>query len=397
MPSLTPKLASEIANIPYGVYQGQGRLAFMGQDGFEKHFVFSQQDVFSGRTGGITGLDRIPLFRKVIPGVMRTSEAFAVIGVGKGKYKGDLVISIRGTQNANDWVTNLNVGLKGAPNGSIAHSGFINSFSSIKPSIKQYLQQCQRLPRRVHCVGHSLGGALASLCSDWLREEYSLRVNLYTFGAPRVGLEQYSRKSSKSNDKVYRCTHGADPVPKVPVWPFIHAPHNGDEYRLDASTGFNISAHSMSSETNLGYLDNANSETWGAIKVRSNKYLYTPTRFNFEHRNQASFTEYWSERIQSALITLLKDAGLFSAIAVQATVSTGMTFYDILARNIEKVAKASKVRESQVKGLLGHMLVFIGKPVTAIEDMSAKFIRNVFLMVFGKLYRAAQMAISAVK
>ncbi|MCG6439686.1 hypothetical protein [Vibrio parahaemolyticus] len=98
----------------------------MGQDGFEKHFVFSQQDVFSGRTGGITGLDRIPLFRKVIPGVMRTSEAFAVIGVGKGKYKGDLVISIRGTQNANDWVTNLNVGLKGAPNGSIAHSGFIN-------------------------------------------------------------------------------------------------------------------------------------------------------------------------------------------------------------------------------------------------------------------------------
>ncbi|TOM12147.1 hypothetical protein CGH82_23760, partial [Vibrio parahaemolyticus] len=68
----------------------------------------------------------------------------------------------------------------------------------------------------------------------------------------------------------------------------------------------------------------------------------------------ASFTEYWSERIQSALITLLKDAGLFSAIAVQATVSTGMTFYDILARNIEKVAKASKVRESQVKGLLGH-------------------------------------------
>ncbi|NMT19025.1 lipase family protein, partial [Vibrio parahaemolyticus] len=82
------------------------------------------------------------------------------------------------TQNANDWVTNLNVGLKGSPNGSIAHAGFINSFSSIKPSIKQYLQQCQNLPNRIHCVGHSLGGALASLCSDWLREEYSLRVNL---------------------------------------------------------------------------------------------------------------------------------------------------------------------------------------------------------------------------
>lgn len=56
MPSLTPKLASEIANIPYGVYQGQ--------DGFEKHFVFSQQDVFSGRTGGITGLDRIHCLEK---------------------------------------------------------------------------------------------------------------------------------------------------------------------------------------------------------------------------------------------------------------------------------------------------------------------------------------------
>ncbi|UTV27572.1 lipase family protein [Photobacterium atrarenae] len=395
MPSLTPRLASEIANIPYGLYQGAGRLAFKGH--FEKFFSFNDNSSFEGKTGGISIIENMPILRKVIPGAQRNSEAFAVLGIGKGKYQGDLVISIRGTQNANDWVTNANLGYKGAPNGSLAHAGFINSFHSIRPQIRSYLLKLKRLPNKVHCVGHSLGGALASLCADWLKSEFSLRVNLYTFGSPRVGLEPYARKSGSGADKIYRCTHGADPVPMVPLWPFVHAPHQGQEYRLDNDTGFKISAHKMASTASPGYLNTAKSDSWGDLKLKANHFLGKPVRLKFEHRNQATFTEYWADKISAALITLLKDTGLLVAVSLQATISVGMTFYDYLAKHMERVSKASRMREIQVKGLLGHMLSFIGKPIQKIEDLSAKFIRSVFSMVLTKLYRSAQMALEAIR
>ncbi|MCU8491613.1 lipase family protein [Vibrio vulnificus] len=395
MATLTPKLASQIANIPYMVYQGIGDLELISKS-LTRHFSFSESATIQGKTGGIPVLDSVPLLRKVIPGAMRTSEAFAVIGIGKGVYQDELVVSIRGTQNANDWITNFNIGYKGAPNGSIAHAGFINSFNSIKNQLKQHLSK-NRTPKKIHCVGHSLGGALASLCADWLKSEYSYRVNLYTFGAPRVGLEQYAIKSGNRADKIFRCTHGGDPVPMIPLWPFVHAPYQGQEYRLDSSTKVCISAHAMSADGSPGYLNTASAEEWGALKTKANQYLHTPVRLKFEHRNQASFSEYWANKISAALITLLKDTLLLATVTAQAAISSGLTFYDLLSRHLEKVAKASKVRGIQVRGLLGHMLVFAGKPVVAIEDMTASFIRKVFETVIGKLYRVAKQAILAVR
>ena len=97
----------------------------------------------------------------------------------------------------------------------------------------------------VHIVGHSLGGALATLSADWIKAEYSLPVKLYTFGSPRVGLDNFSRAATSRIDKIYRCTHGADPVTKVPLWPFSHAPYNGQEIRLDNGQGLKGAAHKL--------------------------------------------------------------------------------------------------------------------------------------------------------
>ncbi len=161
MATLTPKLASQIANIPYEIYFGSGRMAFSGY--FSKHFSFAEENSLSGKTGGIPLLENVPILRKAIPGAMRTSEAFAVIGIGKGVYQDELVVSIRGTQNANDWITNFNIGYKGAPNGSIAHAGFINSFNSIKNQLHQHLSK-NRTPKK------------NSLC--WTQPRWSISIAL---------------------------------------------------------------------------------------------------------------------------------------------------------------------------------------------------------------------------
>ncbi|MBD1555525.1 lipase family protein [Vibrio sp. S9_S30] len=381
MTVLSPKLASSAAYLPYQLVSHSGALRV--EPHLDKHFSFDRTTrSYEGKTGGFFGIGA-------------TTAGFAVIGLGKGKYKDDLVISVRGTKQKNDWVTNLNLGVKGSPNGAIGHAGFINTFHTLRPKVKSFLLSQKKLPKRIHCVGHSLGGALASLFADWLRAELSMRVNLYTFGAPRVGHQMYARKSEHANDKIFRCTHGADPVPMIPLWPFQHAPYSGTEYRLDNSSGIDVGTHGMGPNDSPGYVNTARSESWTSLNVRSNHFLNKPVRLKFENRNQATFTEYWADKLSAALTTLLKDAGYFTAISMQANISSGLTFYDKLAQCIEKVAAVSEKLADQTKGLLGHMLAFVGRSVTKITNLTAKYIRWVFDVTLKKLYNAAHRAIDS--
>lgn len=98
----------------------------------------------------------------------------------------------------------------------MVHAGFNKTFYSMKPALQEFVAANIRdkITGCVHIVGHSLGGALATLSADWIKAEYSLPVKLYTFGSPRVGLDNFSRAATSRIDKIYRCTHGADPVTK---------------------------------------------------------------------------------------------------------------------------------------------------------------------------------------
>ncbi|MBE4586561.1 hypothetical protein BOO29_16665 [Vibrio navarrensis] len=49
MATLTPKLASQIANIPYEIYHGENLKILSGE--FKKHFSFSEDSTFKGRVG----------------------------------------------------------------------------------------------------------------------------------------------------------------------------------------------------------------------------------------------------------------------------------------------------------------------------------------------------------
>ncbi|CAE6929190.1 Lipase (class 3) [Vibrio sp. B1FLJ16] len=385
MAILTPKLAYEIAYLPYQLVTHRDKETIELSNEIRKAFSFNKEkQSFHGKTGGIFGFGR-------------KSEGFALVGLGKGKHKDELVITVRGTKKLNDWITNLNLGLKGSPNGSHAHAGFINTFHTIRPQIRSFILSQSKMPKLVHCVGHSLGGALASLFSDWLKDEFSMRVNLYTFGTPRVGHESYARKSDHTNINIFRCTHGADPVPLIPLWPFQHAPYSGMEYRLDDSNGIYSQTHGMGPHDNPGYINTANSLSWDSLKQSSNQFLNKPIRLKFESRSQAAYNSYWASKLSAALTTLLKDAGPqhYRAIEIQARLSSGMTFYDQLARSVEKVAAVSGELAEQTKGLLGHMLVFSGRFIDKINDLSAKFIRWVFDVTIGKLFKTAQRALSS--
>lgn len=383
MKPLSPSIASELADLAYRAKEpsADGIMALEITPNVQKSFRFNvSKGPIMGTTGGF------------LPWLDDTT-GFAIIGHGVNQYQNHIAIAIRGTKTLHDILTDMNFGLSTGPNGTYVHSGFNNAFESMRPALEERLARHLNgsSAGTVHCVGHSLGGALASLTADWLKQKYKRTPYLYTFGAPRVGIEPYAERSTSGNCRIFRCTHGADVVTKVPLWPFCHAPVSlPGEYRLDGDRGISYTAHAMGVTGTPGYRNTAKGNDWSQLKTASADFLDEPVRLRYEDRGQARFTADWADRLGAAVVTLLKDAGYYTLVATQATLGTALTFYDLLAKKMEEIAAASEKLADQARGLLGHMLAFAKEAVTTVTDLSFRFIRWVFSRTLTALYGAVQ-------
>jgi hypothetical protein len=100
----------------------------------------------------------------------------------------------------------------------------------------------------IHCIGHSLGGAVATLAADWVKRQTNKHVMLYTFGAPKPGLEGFAKNLTTrlGPENVHRVYHATDPVPMVPLYPFTHAPQPGYGHFMGSSDSvLSAGAHKM--------------------------------------------------------------------------------------------------------------------------------------------------------
>ncbi|MED5525953.1 MAG: lipase family protein [Pseudomonadota bacterium] len=376
MPSVTPRVASQLALLTYDIESADryGNYRFTVPPETARAFEIDANPVL-GQSG-------FALLRKKL--------GFCLVGKGIGAYEGDHVIALRGTNPGNivDVLTDLNIGVTTAENGSLAHYGFVHTFDSFKATLKSYLD---KNPGRgtIHCIGHSLGGALATLTADWAKKEYRRTVKLYTFGCPRVGYSGFARNVTANIDKIYRCTHGADPITKVPLWPFYHTPYQGSEFRLDGSTGFRGAAHKMAADGVPGYLNTANKSDWDSVKIEADNFLSRPVQLNYENRYRAFCSGTWSDKISAFLLQILKAAG----VTFQFALTSGFSIYDFLAQRLEDIAKLSAKFAKDVKALLGHMLAFAGRFVDITIEFTSKFIRWVFDIMLKSLGRLVKQAL----
>lgn len=377
--TLSPNTAASIANRVYDIRKSNQFSKDFHAD-FTRNFKLTTNKI-EGMTGGL--VDRL----------LNRKTGFALTAEGRNaQFKGHHIIGIRGTHlpSASDWLTNANVGVTTGPKNIEVHMGFQRTFASIRPAFEQYIKVHK--PKCLHCVGHSLGGALAQLTALWARE-HGIPAKLYTFGAPRVVIEKYV-PVAQTNIEHHRMIHGADPVPKVPIWPFSHT---AGEYVLSMNNGsvFAPSTHSM--EHSPGYVNTVLS--YGSFSDMAHKFYAPNTQrvhFKYADRLQVNFSQYWQQRITDGLITFLKDNGLYVAIAAQASLGLGMTFYDALARSINGVVKASVAAEESIRGLLGCMLAFAGKKAQEIKELTVNFIRWVFELMVKALNRMAKQAIEMI-
>lgn len=126
-----------------------------------------------------------------------------------------VLISVRGTMGRPDIFRDLDARQVPYEEGvGQAHRGFYGAFQTAKAFVERYLKEFHRPEHTIIVCGHSLGGAIALLLSEWIRNAWSDDVMLYTFGAPRAGDHAFVQGAQALAH--HRLVNHNDPVPAVP-------------------------------------------------------------------------------------------------------------------------------------------------------------------------------------
>jgi hypothetical protein len=192
-----------------------------------------------------------------IPTKLITDEASDTAGyIGYIKEQSTIYVAVRGTVSYINWVDNIDA-LQVPFNhtecsGCLVHAGFNYAWNQVATKVVHDVMALHRdFPDySIVVTGHSLGGALASLCALTLQEvfnadasvsnQFTLRamqklhvvpkIRLFTFGAPRFCNEAMATYISRILPDKNRITHFKDIVPHCPT--FLRYTHiEGNIYR----------------------------------------------------------------------------------------------------------------------------------------------------------------------
>ena len=126
-----------------------------------------------------------------------------------------LVLAFRGTEATSVKDIKADAKAKKTPcntRGGI-HAGFKEAFKKVEKDIQRKLNENQFGGKPLFITGHSLGGALATIAAKKLCHENGGIAACYTFGAPRVGDEDWI---ADLKTPIYRLVNAADCVTMLP-------------------------------------------------------------------------------------------------------------------------------------------------------------------------------------
>ncbi len=353
--------------------------------GCEGLFKVDDQSRFTGQSGA--------WFWKRLSG-------FGYIAEGEGAHQGEVLLVTRGTDILPDWVTDANCGMQFGPSGHLVHAGFNDTWKSFSADIKGFLRG--RNPSTIHCVGHSLGGALATLNADYLSSVGAGQVKLYTFGCPRTGSVPFARSLTKRvlAENIFRVHHQSDPVTMIPVFPFQHIPTHLMGLSITSADAGLISfgAHKMDvsylpAMDEISWLDLAHAQPKAPSDLKTQSWLEGMAA---KHGTVLKGSAKVLTMIGHAMTWLLKQAGQLLVGMLGTTLAVGCTVLDQLAWMLTQAARVSAQMGRLVSGLIVGILRFLGRGVGTATDITTAFLRWVLELLFGTLRNIAHRALSLV-
>ncbi|RHY32254.1 hypothetical protein DYB32_002708 [Aphanomyces invadans] len=110
------------------------------------------------------------------------------------------------------------------------HLGFWQAYKTLQAAIHDAVRQLPRpplAPLQIYCTGHSLGGALATLCAvDLALAQPNVAVTMYNFGSPRVGNHAF-RLLFNAIVSGFRVVNDGDVVTQMPKRDYTSVSRNG--------------------------------------------------------------------------------------------------------------------------------------------------------------------------
>ncbi len=379
MSPLPPRLAADLANGVYGVREESDvRQAFINRQAGRalSYLDVDAANISTGRTGG-------RFFNRETP--------FALTAPLTGNRAGEWVVCVRGTATRHDWLTDLTGALDRGPTGHGVHAGFARTFNSVTQSIHEALRGAN--PSTIHVTGHSLGGAVANLVAADLDQGRVANIQLYTFGAPRVGFSDFSSYLTQrlGADHIHRVYNVSDVIPMVPLFPFWHAPSDEGGYRIsDTGWALSIPAHFMTR-----YTPAVEDHSWSSLAsltpgVESRlsvDYWIGIAKDNVSFPG-SSLAFYALGKAIGALMNFIKATLGFAMLGAA-------TLLDQLAAFLHRAATMSVEVSERLVSILAIAMKFAGRAMESGANLTMSFVSWVLRMLMQPIVAIASGALSA--
>lgn len=387
---LTPFESSELARDIYGVNENDElKLELLLSNPLFSETT-SNSNVVSAKVGG-------RLFRSA-------KDSFGLMTMGSGAFQNDAFLIFRGTTEANnkaDWVTDARIGFSISKTGIPVHSGFNQTFNSMLPEIEKFFSE-SKVTGQIHCIGHSLGGAIASLAADWVTNTLRKSVQLYTYGAPRVGTSWFSKSTTEkiTPGHMYRVYKKTDPVPMVAIYPYVQAPYNNPGFFIPSSEPLTTGeAHSM-----VEYHNTVHSNSWEALSGNVvepyNIPIFIENWLKSKAPVQTSSASFWNW-LNAAMDYVIRkvSASISTAIvAFQASLIGIHTIADKLAYILEKGIHLAESISNWVILLMKKIMAALKMTISATKEiLTRNFIRNALIKLTNEANKNASSAIKKIK
>lgn len=327
--------------------------------------------------------------------LINTQDGFGICVRGANNHERDLFLIFRGTTFSNygaDVITDLRLGVERSRTGLSVHIGFHHAFTSMIPEIEKFLNAQQSATGTIHCIGHSLGGAVAALAADWLSAQ-GKHVKLYTFGAPKPGLDCFAVKLTKrvGTDNIYRVYHSTDVVPMVPVYPFSHSPTDHCGYQLPSGGFVSFAAHKITN-----YEKSVKNSSWLMLKNTGEQTAYEAS---IEHWLKSkkpinpADPRTW-EWLNAGLAWVLRRLIGSAAVYLQAPFMSSLSLADKIAWILRKGIDLTVDTGVWVLNLMRKIMLALGMKVAkTVAELTEQFMRSILLRLMRRMSEEAQRAL----
>ena len=157
----------------------------------------------------------------MLAAVMADSHVFGYVATHTDGADSETFICFRGTHFLSEWLDDADLPLidfRFRPNAGLAHMGFQAVYETIQQSILDLVKKSQT--ESLTIVGHSLGGALATICALDASVQAAAGhapAHVFPIASPRVGDEAFQNTFNAVLPDCIRIVNKPDIVPRLPL------------------------------------------------------------------------------------------------------------------------------------------------------------------------------------